>query len=104
MIAAFGAPNSNDSLGILAQDTANPANTQNMIYQHLMRACTNLGYDTYDGGRVGIYYGGFNSPSNNTVCWIANPRPSSGSDITCQNAATAGNPDYIGSFTCLCSP
>jgi len=104
MSAAFGAPNPNDSIGILAQDRANPANTPNMIRNHLMRACTNLGYDSYDGARVGIYYGGFTSPSNNTVCWIKNPPPASGSDLACLNAATAGDPNYIGSFTCLCNP
>jgi hypothetical protein len=104
MSAALGAPNANDTMGILAQDRSNPANTANMILINVKRACNNLGYDTYDGGRLNIVYGGFSSPSNNYVCWVVTPRPASGSDIACMNAQTAGDPDYIGGFTCICSP
>ena len=96
MAAALGAPNANDSQGILAEDVANPANNGNMVHTNLMRACTNLGYDKFSG--FSIVPGGFSSPSNNSVCWV------SGSTIACQNAAAAGDPDYIGYLYCSCNP
>ena len=96
MAAALGAPNANDAMGILAEDVANSGNNGSIIHNNLMRACTNLGYDLFS--RFGIVVGGFSSPSNNAVCSVA------ASSISCQNAALAGDPDYVGSFYCKCSP
>ena len=96
MAAALGAPNPNDSIGILAEDVNNAANSGNIINTNLMRACTNLGYDIFSS--FGLYVGGFDTPSDNTVCWAA------GSGVDCQNAQAASNPDYVGNFYCKCNP
>lgn len=98
MASALGAPNANDTQGILAEDLDNPTpeNNGTMVHTNLMRACTNLGYEKFSS--FGIVPGGFSSPSNNSVCWV------SGGTIACRNAATAGDPDYIGNLYCSCNP
>lgn len=99
MGSAFGA-GSLSGIGISARNN-------DEIHAHLMRACTNLGYDHYT--KYGVYLRGFDSPRDNQDCWIsstvcAGGTKIPGTDIVCKNAAANGNPPYIGNFTCGCFP
>jgi hypothetical protein len=99
MGAAFGA-GSLSGVGISARNN-------DEVQAHLMRACTNLGYDHFT--KFGIYQRGFDSPGNNTNCWISQTVPGGasripGTDLVCKNAEANGNPPYIGNFTCACFP
>lgn len=97
MSAAFGS-HSQGGVGITAENDP-------VIARHVARACTNLGYDR---GLVGGLYQGFDSPGDNTNCWISATVPAGsrrvpGTDLVCRNAAANGNPRYIGNFKCVCN-
>jgi hypothetical protein len=98
MSAAFGS-HSQVGVGITAENNT-------IIASHLARACRNLGYDK--AASFGLYERGFDSPGNNTNCWISATVPAgawrvSGTDLVCKNAAANGNPRYIGNFKCVCN-
>ena len=98
MSAAFGS-HSQGGVGITAEDNT-------AIATHLARACRNLGYDKATD--YGLYEKGFDSPGDNTNCWISATVPAGGrrvpgTDLVCRNAAANGNPRYIGNFKCVCN-
>lgn len=101
MSAAFGS-DSQVGVGITAEDNT-------IIASHLARACRNLGYDK--AASFGLYEQGFDSPGNNTNCWISATvtvpaggwRVPGSTDLVCKNAKANGNPPYIGNFKCVCN-
>jgi hypothetical protein len=104
MSAAFGTAGSGTKV---IEGVGIPARNNEEIHAHLMRACTNLGYEHFT--EFGIYQRGFDSPGNNTNCWISQTVPGGasripGTDLVCKNAEANGNPPYIGNFTCACFP
>jgi hypothetical protein len=108
MSAAFGVRRRTpEGINVVIPGVGIPARNNEEIHAHLMRACTNLGYEHFTGS--GLYQSGFDSPGNNTNCWISQTVPDGasripGTDLVCKNARDNGNPPYIGTFTCACFP